>query len=84
MTILIFNKAISTKLNKQLCLICQKLSSTVYVGQLTRRQRDGIVTMLDKCNITYQVIYDYSNVQGYKIKSNICENFDNIQLLKSN
>lgn len=84
MTIFIFNKAISSKLHRQLCLICQKASSTIYVGQLTRRQRDGIVTMLDKYDITYQVIYDYSNVQGYKIDSNNAISFDNIQLLKEN
>lgn len=82
MTIFIFNKALSSKLNRQLCLICQKASSTIYVGQLTSRQRDGIVTMLDKHAIDFQVIYDYPNMQGYKIISNDAISFDNIQLLK--
>lgn len=82
MTIFIFNKAIPSKLNKQLCLICQKVSSVAYVGQLTRRQRDGIVTISKKYDITYQVIYDYPSVQGYKIISNDAISFDNIQLLK--
>ena len=69
-------------MNRQLCLICQKASSTIYVGQLTSRQRDGIVTMIDKYAIDFQVIYDYPNMQGYKIISNDAISFDNIQLLK--
>lgn len=84
MTIFIFNKAIPSKLNRQFCLVCQKVSSIVYVGQLTHKQRDVIVTILDEYNITYQVIYDYPNVQGYKIISNNLAYFDNIQLLKEN
>lgn len=82
MTIFIFNKAIPSKLNSQLCLICQKASSIVYVGKLTSRQRDGIVTMLDKHAIDFQVIYDYHDAQGYKIISNNVAHFDSVQLLK--